>query len=280
MRRVHFYWAGILIVLALVGAAPAIDDFESYWGTPPLQAVWTDVDGGSPSTSTAILLTSGSNPPEGKQAMEWDYHVAGGWINPGNPTNFDTADHAMIGRTFPALDWMAGATLELYIRPYLQDLDKTDFYLLEYGGDGYAQTWIPTYKQINPWWAPHNYPAIIAPPGWSPPIGSAGVTPFTKIIYAGQWGKVVITDDMYVGWGQSLVSFDAMTSIGIGVWSGWVDTSGPPPLPKFSGTDTLYPPGSISGRMDVDAISYGVPEPATIALLGLGGWVIARKRKP
>ncbi len=274
MRKAHFYWAGILIVLVLAGTAPAptpmIDDFESYWGTPPLQAVWTDTDG-NPSTNTAILLTSGSNPPEGKQAMEWDYHVAGGWLQPGNATDTSTADHAMIGRTFAPLDFQAGGGFELYIRPYLQDLDKTNWYLLEYGGDGYGQTLIPTYKYNPSWWPDPYFPAIIAPPGWTPPPYLA----YLPVIYAGQWGKVVIKENMYVPWGQALVDFDAMTSIGISVLSGWTDTSA---APKFSGTDTLYPAGSITGRMDVDAIYY-VPEPATIALLGLGGWVIIRKKK-
>jgi hypothetical protein len=264
----------LVALLGFVSVAPAatmIDDFESYWGTPPLQAVWTDKDAPA-STDTAILLTSGVC--EGDKAMEWDYHQGGGWVNPGNPTDYEKADHAMIGRTIAAYDFKAGDRIELCIRPYLQDLDKVSEYLLEYSGDGYGQTWIPGYKQINPWWAPHNYPAIIAPVGWTAPAGSAGVTEDTVYINPGQWGKIVITDDMYVGWGQSLVAFNAMTGIGVAVFGNVTDTTA---APKFSGTDTLYPPGSLTGRLDVDCF-YFVPEPATIALLGLGGLALLRKK--
>ncbi len=267
----------LLALVALLGfvsvasAATMIDDFEAYWGTPALQAVWTDTDG-NPSTSTAILLTSAVC--DGVQAMEWDYWQSGGWSQPGNPTDYSKNDHVMIGRNIAPLDFQAGGRFELCVRPTIQDLDKVNEYLIEYGGDGYGQTWIAGYKQINPWWAPHNYPAIIAPAGWTAPAGSAGVTASTVYITPGQWGKIVIDDTMFVPWGQSLVSFNAMTSIGIAMFGNVTDMTG---APKIDGTDTVYPSGSVRGRLDVDCFFY-VPEPATVALLGLGGLALLRKK--
>jgi len=272
------------MLLGLAALASGIDDFESYYG-PDIETVWMDADGGGPSTSQAILLTSGA--AQGAQAMEWDYHVAGGWSNPDDPANYDNIDNAMIGRAIDPLDWQAGGELHLMVRPYDADLGLTNWYLLQYHGDqGIGQSWIPTAKWIDStgmWWQPHEIPAIIAPTGWvytSQPW-YAYFYDTTPVIYAGNWGEVVIKDNMGVPWFQNdLTLWDAMTQLNIGVWTGWNDTTGASGNYKI-GTDgaTIWPLGPITGRMDVDNIYYVLPEPATVALLGLGGLALIRRKK-
>jgi hypothetical protein len=274
----------LLSFASVASALTVIDDFESYFG-PDIAGVWTDVDG-NPSTNSAILLTSGA--PQGMQAMEWDYHVAGGWSEPDNPASTAVFDNAQLGRDIPSLDFAVGGEFHLMVQAYNNDLTKTNWYLLQYSGDaaGAGQTWIPTATwtdSTGPWWNPHPLPAIIAQDGWTYVRQPWYGTDYTgvKVIHPSDgWQEIVIKDNMSVPWGTSLLSnYDAMIHFNVAVWTGWTDNSGASGAFKV-GTDgaTVWPLGPITGRLDVDNIYY-IPEPATVALLGLGGLALIRRKK-
>jgi len=265
----------LLSFASVASAEIPIDDFEAYWGQPALDMVWAqDV-----ANAQVILMTAGAG--QGVQAMDIDWQVPGGWANPGDPTNLDTLNHASVGMTIPALDFQAGGSINMMVQVeggWDADLMKTNYFLIEYSGDQYAQTWTAGPAVIMPWWAPHQYPLVICPDGWDPPAGSAGVDAETVILHpADGWKEVVIHDVDFVPWGAPLVNFQAMTGIHLQLWSGWNYSSGASGNYKLDGTTTVWPAGPISGSLDVDNIRY-VPEPATIALLGLGGLALLRKR--
>jgi hypothetical protein len=277
----QFLIPALLVVLscsAIYAEGPFMDDFEAYWGTPSLQEVWTqDV-----AVALPILMTPPAVVGQGLQAMDVDYAVPGGWKYPEDPTNYEMLDHSSVMRSFPALDFSAGTSIGMMIKVesgWDADLMKTAYFLIEWGGDQWAQTWIPGPATIMPWWAPHNYPAVIGPDGWNP-SDCPGITADTKIIHPSDgWVEIVITDQMYVPWGDPLTDFDAMTAMHLQLWSGWTDSSGASGAYKVDSTGgTHWPKGPITGSIDVDNIQY-IPEPATIALLGLGGLAVLRKRR-
>jgi len=273
-----FVFLSILSFSVICDAEIPIDDFEAYWGTPALQMVWTqDV-----ANAQVTLMQGGAG--QGLQAMDIDWQVPGGWANPGDPTNYDTLNYSSVARSFPALDFVAGGAIGMLVKVEAGwDIDKTNYFLIEYTGDQWAQTWIPGPVQLMPWWSPHEYPAVICPDGWDPPAGSAGVTPNTALIHPSDgWQQIVIHDADFVPWGSSLVSFNAMTGIHLQLWSGWVDTTTASGDPKIDGTTTIWPTGPLSGSIDVDNIDFayiGIPEPTTIALLGLGGLAILKRKR-
>jgi hypothetical protein len=255
--------------------ARVIDDFEAYWGQPAI--AWTE----DIPVATPILMTAGAG--QGNQAMDVDYAVPGGWANPGDPTNYDTLNHSSVMRTFDPIDFQAGGEIRMQIRVepgWDADLMKTNYFLIEWTGDQWAQTLIPGPAGISPfWWPTQEYPAVIGPDGWNPP-DCPGITVDTKIIHPSDgWVEIVITDDMWVPWGASLASFDAMSNIGLQLWSGWTDTTGASGTYKVDSTGgTHWPTGPLNGSIDFDYIYY-IPEPMTIALLGLGGLAVLRKRR-
>jgi hypothetical protein len=264
----------LLSFASVASAEIPIDDFEAYWGQPALDMVWAqDVANAQP-----LLMIGGAGQID--KAMDMDWQVPGGWANPGDPTDFGTLDHASVGRTIPSLDFQVGGSFKMMVQVEGGwNIAQTNYFLIEYSGDQYAQTWNAGPAVIMPWWAPHQYPLVICPDGWDPPAGSAGVDADTVILHpADGWKEITIHDVDYVGWGAPLVNFDAMTGIHLQLWSGWSDQSGASGSYKIDSTGgTHWPAGPLSGSIDVDYIRY-IPEPATIALLGLGGLALLRKR--
>jgi len=85
---------------------------------------------------------------------------------------------------------------------------------------------------------------------------------------------------MWVTWGAPLVSFDALTDIAITAFSlGDPDLSGNSGDPKMNGTEQVWPPGAISGSLQIDDIYWEIPEPTTIALLAIGALALRRTKK-
>jgi len=282
MCKKLLFVAAFLSIASFAYGEIIIDDFEEppYWGTPALQMVWAD-EGSGPSSATPTLIFGDAG--QGLQAMDVDYQVAGGWQNPGDPTNYATWNYTGVGRTFDApIDFQAGGQIKMQIRVepgWDADLMKTNYFLIEWTGDQWGQTWIPGPAGISPFWSPYyEYPAVICPDGWNPP-SNPGITPNTVLIHPSDgWVEITIHDDQWVPWGASLVSFDALNDMHLQLWSGWTDTSGASGGYKLDGTTTVWPAGPITGSVDVDNIRY-IPEPATIALLGLGGLTLIRKTR-
>jgi len=263
----------LLSFASVASAEIPIDDFEAYWGQPALDMVWTQ----GQANAQPLLMTAGAG--QGYQAMDIDWQVPGGWAQPGNPTNYDVLNFSSVGRNFTPFDFQAGGSIKMLVQVEGGwDIMKTNYFLIEYTGDQWAQTWTAGPAVIMPWWAPHQYPLVVCPDGWNPPAGSAGVDADTVILHpADGWKEITIHDIDFVPWGASLVSFNAMADIHLQLWSGWNDTSGASGNYKLDGTKTVWPAGPLTGSIDVDYIRY-VPEPATIALLGLGGLALLRKR--
>jgi len=158
----------VFIATTAVAQPIVIDDFESYWGAPALltpSGPWSDT---SPTgaSSTMQLLTAGA--AQGAQAMQWDYTNNGGWALPGDPTNYDPmTDHASAHLDLSApFDITADTMLHMTLRQPMGDI-PTDFYVIEWQGDQYAQTLIPRADMIQYWgpWSidPETIPAVVVP---------------------------------------------------------------------------------------------------------------------
>jgi hypothetical protein len=273
----------LVAVLSLTGAVQAvvIDDFESYADDAALRAVWND---NNPPATTSVLLTSGGAPtdPMGVQAMRTNYAVPGGWADLVDTSNLAVNDHSGVQRNFGPIDFgpADSFTFALRVQPGW-DLRNGNYYLIEYGGDQYAQTWIPCQGQLNPWWEPYpELPAVLVNDDWVNPGNLAGITANTKIISPDDgWVEVTVTDAHSVPWGKKLSAFAAMNSIDLQLWTAIVDKSGASGAPRVDSTGgTHWPAGPMAGTVDFDYLQY-VPEPATIAMLGLGGLALIRRKK-
>jgi hypothetical protein len=258
-----------------------IDDFESYWGTPALQMVWSDSSPG-PSTASGDLLIGGA--PQGNQQMQLTWNVAGGWQDPADPTNLSSWENSFYGLNVGPLDWTGGGTLHLTVQGTANsDYSTIPWVLLEYGGDQYAQTWIPGIANagVQFWMDPATVPAILGNDGdVFPNWGGVHYPGYALLPIVSQSNQVelVITQDMYVPWSDpgGLGAFAAMDHISLAIWNQASDTSA---TSKMDGTDTVYPVAPWTGSWTVDNIWFEVPEPMTIGLLGLGGLALIRRKR-
>jgi hypothetical protein len=270
----------LVAVLSLTGAVQAvtvIDDFEGYFDDAGLRANWID---NTPPASTSYLMTSGGSGTDGGvQAMKTDYAVPGGWAS---DTGTAVNDHSGVVRHFDPIDWQTGNTLmfDVKIEPGV-DLSKANYYLLEYSGDKYGQTWMPCQGQLNPWWEPYpELPAVLVNDDWVNPGNLAGITSNTKIIRPSSgWVTVTINDTMGVPWGAALPTMDAITGLDFQLWAAARDNTGASGGYRLDSTGgTVWPVGPLSGTIDLDNVRF-IPEPATIAMLGLGGLALIRRKK-
>jgi len=220
--------------------------------------------------------------------MQIDFHTAGGWQNPTDMTDFSVWDQAAVEVTFDTpLDFAqygSGWELHMDIRPY--DFEDLDFFLIQFmqGGQA-AQAWMPSatwMETTGPWWWPSEDFAVIigeyTPPGppkpqfWppdDPPWAPEGI--WTEVVFNPQ----CIVWYSWAGWATGIDELDAIDAISIWAFGG-SDPIGDYKLDLTGGT--IWPPGPMDTRLDVDYIVI-VPEPATIALLGLGGLALLNRRK-
>jgi len=251
----------LLSFVSFASAGPLIEDFESYWGTadPAFQAAWP-LDN-SAGNSSAISIVPGYNSP---QAMQMD-------------ATYANADYSGV-RTAMNFTPVLGGKLHMTVR-LLEGADWSTLnqMVIQYSGvtcDGkggtvndWAQTWIVGDQEfINGWaayWMPvSTVPATIGNSGTTAP--NAGGTDYPllpRITPANGWMEIVIGDDQLVSWSDvsRLSAFDVpVGEIALQMWgtSGQVFTA------------------------QIDNVRYDIlPEPAAIAMLGLGGLAVLRKRR-
>jgi len=263
----------------VVQAVVVVDDFEAYFDTPDMLTVWTD---NQPPMSSSTLMTSGGSPFDGGvQAMDTQYNVPGGWEFPDDPTNLNTLNHSGVVRNMGPFDFTAASEIRFDVK--LEpgwDLSKANYYLIDWGGDAWGQTWLACQGQLMPWWSLHEYPAVFVNDDWVNPGNISGITSNTKIIRPSSgWTEVVIKGVHSVPWGTNLVNFNALSVINLQLWGAWVDSSGASGGPKVDSTGgTHWPNGPLEGSFDFDNLRF-IPEPATIAMLGLGGFALIRRKK-
>jgi len=280
----------LVALLGMVSVATAqvtpIDDFESYWGAPAMVSPlgpWGT--GGAAGSSGTIGL--GGVPMAGAY-MDWSWTVGGGWADPANPTNFDSvggnsgaymdiAPYDLTPNTRIHMSLKVPAGME---QPYGE-------YLVEYNGDAWSQTWIPSWKSGAQWFiSPDIIPAYCWDDAWgfNPYVpGNNDYTGKPRLDVGGDWLDIVIDASvMYVDWGAPLPDIDALTSIGVVAFSDQrpADSSGASGDFKMDGTNVVWPKGPHSSQLLIDNIWFEeVPEPMTIGLLGLGALALIRRKR-
>jgi hypothetical protein len=292
-------WLIALLGIASVASAAAtgVDDFESYWGQPAIETAW--VDNSQPmNTAQPLLMTD--TPAQGTAYMDFDWSISGGWANPTDPTDLGVQNQAALSYNasgpWDLASYGSGLELHITIDPgTMGSPSGIDFYLLQFMQAGQAaQAWIPSVDWMagtGPWWAPSdelmgyvgNSATTFVDPGWWP-AGKADWLNAQPAAISGQWTELVLRPDGFIwytwsGWATGIADMNNVTDIQLYVFTTNRDNtgaSGPYRLDSTGGT--VWPLGPNAGTMSVDDI-YLVPEPATIALLGLGGLALLRRRR-
>jgi hypothetical protein len=275
----------LLAFVSVASAQTTIDDFESYWGTPAMVSPlgpWSAFNG------TMVL---GGTPMAGAH-MEWSWDIQGGWADPANPTNYDSvAGNAGTYMDIPAYDITPNTRIHMSLKAPASSEMPYGEYLVEYNGDAWSQTWIPSWQSGAQWWITvDQIPAVCWDDGWGYNPYLPGNVDYLaegvpQLVRGGDWLEIVIDPTtMYVTWGAPLVDIDALTSIGVVAFSDQrpADTSGASGDFKIGtdGTSAVWPKGPQSGQLLIDNIWFEeVPEPMTIGLLGLGGLALIRRKR-
>jgi hypothetical protein len=270
------------------GTVTPIDDFESYWGAPamvsPLGPWGTNGAAGSSGT-----IGLGGTPMAGAW-MDWSWTVGSGWADPANPTNYDSvggnsgaymdiAPYDITEKTRIHMSLKVPAGME---QPYGE-------YLIEYNGDAWAQTWIPSWQSGAQWFIKvEQVPAYCWDDAWGydpyhPGNNDYEAAGVPRLDVGGDWLEIVIDPTtMYVTWGAALVDIDALDNIGVVAFSDQrpADSSGASGDFKMDGTNVVWPKGPHSSQLLIDNIWFEeIPEPMTIGLLGLGALALIRRKR-
>jgi hypothetical protein len=277
----------LLAFVSVASAQTTIDDFESYWGTPAMVSPLGPWSTGGAAGSGGTMVLGGV--PMAGANMDWSWTIGGGWADPANPTNYDSVGgNSGIYMDIPAYDITPNTLIHMSLKvPASSELPYGE-YLIEYNGDAWAQTWIPSWKSGAQWWIQNEQiPAICWDDGWGydPYVpGNVDYSLQPRLTRGGDWLEIVIDADMWVTWGAPLADIDALTSIGVVAFSDQrpADTSGASGDFKIGtdGTSAVWPKGPHAGQLLVDNIWFEeVPEPMTIGLLGLGGLALIRRKR-
>lgn len=304
----------LFIVLCSVSVASAIviEDFEGYATTAELQAVWVDESlnnqqqstGMSYATPTLVALKDGS------KAMLVTYVIQGGWDYPDAAAPWEagyvkeeweaTSDTARIAMTLPdsidvAGDYGENWQLKFSVKPigHLENLGDLNVYGID-ESDAFGRTLIPCpVDEHFQWWYPPEWcPAYLAPTGWVFPDNGGGTYGkyagldelddppggYLPYIYTGEWGEIICDDTRELNYEWGNVEMDTLTALNKIAFEVNSDTNlGDEFMREAEGGD-IYPIQGGAYAFIIDDIEL-VPEPATIALIGLGGLALLRVRR-
>ena len=238
-----------VMLLGLYTGAKAdimLDDFEGYMSNTELNGEWVTVFANSGLT-TRTLVESPCGEEGNYQAMQWDYAVDGTTAGGNNSDNLYDLSNATIAAPIN-MTTLPGITAANW---------NIDFCLKSLGGNLGSPGDILYVKFYQG--------AGVVTEAWATPDGSApfGVQSFGKIsdFMTGDCTEVKVTSDMLIDWA-----------------AGW------PPLYVFSNLTAVTGiligdcgNGVISGSFIIDNLRI-TPEPATIALLGLGALAMLRRK--
>ena len=287
----------LLWLIALLGfasvasaAATGVDDFESYWGQPAIETAWLD---NSQATNTATPLLMSDTPYEGTAYMDFDWDISGGWANPTDSTDLGVENQAALSLA-GSWDFASyGSGFELHMAVDPGAVSNVEFYLLQFmdAGGQAAQAWIPSIDWAAGtgvwWWPSGDLMGLVGNEATTFTSGNPDLVAKLNALpqaLSGEWTELVLTPDGIIwytwsGHATGIDDLDAITDIQLYIFSMGSDNSGASgPYRVDSTGGTHWPLAPNAGTMSVDDI-YIVPEPATIALLGLGGLALLRRRR-
>lgn len=302
-----------VVVLSMVSVALAIDDFDTYPDTAALQTRWIDVSvdnqGDASGASSAVgTLVTGAPPivAEGGAAMEVTFTLNGGWVY---PNALPPWDPGYVKKEWEAIADTASIKLNLihpvYMSSYGDDFllyinihpktsldDLGDLNIIGYGKDKdgkdvFARTLVPCLRDLDQnwlqwWYLTGGEPDKMKIPAILGNVANLGGSPWENayVIPICSWGELEINIDTQiwpwnwgnVGW-QELVTLEAIEIL---VNS---DTDLTTDMRELEGGDK-YPIKGGTYVLNFDSIrTECIPEPATIALLGLGGLAMLRRKR-
>ena len=302
----------LVVVLGLASVASAIDDFDTYPDTPALQTRWVDISvdnqsDASGASSAAGTLVTGNHPDvyEGGAAMEATFTLSGGWVYPDAKAPWEEgyvqseweaiADRAAIELTLidpinvaaaPDNQW----SLSFWIKPMSDSIgDLGDINVYGYGKnaadeDIMARTLIPcladmTQNWLHTWYPGDWVPAIVGPSIPNAELATGQGWELLPVIDVGEWGLIVINDDHELNWDWGNKPWNDLVSLERLVIEVNNDTNMDTLMRELEAGDQYPIKGGVFPMVIDDIGFYAVPEPATMALLGLGGLVLLRVRR-